>query len=376
MIIYKVKTGDSLFTVSEKFGVSSLDIKLVNGLGTHPYLVKGQSLLIPAKPRPRALSENTDEIIRIAGKKYRQQIIVAACAELDLFSVGTLLEESKKTLSLLSPLKYIIREDCTLRPLGQEAVLGQLKENNAGILLNIEYGRVAANFDESMEWRLIKSILNILKAYGFGGLQIECTVNSADLPGFVRFIRKLKKAVNPLAIPVFALLEPSSWLGTNSYATIGNIADYVVLKLYNLFINTKSVCPLAPADIAQEILSATVEIIPAKKLIIKLPVYGWDWNAKSRKYSMVSTTNAITFAARRGSDIEYDPKSQSPFIKYSDEFGNRHVIWFEDICSLYNKLELVNSYKLAGICFDLIEYDTFSLWHLLRYMFNIRARVL
>ncbi|HPU59037.1 MAG TPA: glycosyl hydrolase family 18 protein, partial [Candidatus Avimonas sp.] len=160
--------------------------------------------------------------------------------------------------------------------LGQEAVLGQLKENNAGILLNIEYGRVAANFDESMEWRLIKSILNILKAYGFGGLQIECTVNSADLPGFVRFIRKLKKAVNLLAIPVFALLEPSSWLGTNSYATIGNIADYVVLKLYNLFINTKSVCPLAPADIAQEILSATVEIIPAKKLIIKLPVYGWD----------------------------------------------------------------------------------------------------
>jgi spore germination protein len=46
MFIYTVKTGDTLFTIGQRFNISYQSILNVNGL-TSPNLVPGQSLLIP-----------------------------------------------------------------------------------------------------------------------------------------------------------------------------------------------------------------------------------------------------------------------------------------------------------------------------------------
>lgn len=46
--------------------------------------------------------------------------------------------------------------------------------------------------------------------------------------------------------------------------------------------------------------------------------------------------------------IQYDTNSESPFFRYTDEQGRRHVVWFEDARSIGKKLQLITEYGLDG----------------------------
>ncbi len=366
MIIYVVKSGDSLYTISEKFGMTTGKITAVNGLGTHPYLVAGQALLIPS----HITEQGNDHIILLPKETYHAPISVYAEAVLSTFSAENLVREAGGCLTGLAPIGFEVKADCNLVPVGDEEVISKIREENIVFLhIMCKDTSVLSDVltDEDKQWALIQNILKFIMERGLRGLKIDSSITCFAPPVVVRFARNIMKVLQPLKIPVIAELEPVFWHGTYSLATIGNVVDMIIIKAYDLK-HHPTPNALAPLDFSEEIISDAASMIPTHKLLLGLPVYGGCWQIPDGKHAAIISINAaLAAAARNNAVVKFDNTLQSAYLNIPDQ----QTIWFEDIRSIYSKLQLIPKYKLRGVSLDLYEYDAPAMWKLLSGMFDI-----
>jgi spore germination protein len=132
---------------------------------------------------------------------------------------------------------------------------------------------------------------------------------------------------------------------------------------------------VAPINQVRKVLDYAVSVIPPKKIMMGMPLYGYDWKlpfVQGGPFARrVSPQDAITLAARYGSNIEYDRQAQSPFFNYFDESGTRHVVWFEDARSVQVKFLTVVEYGLRGVSYWVLGESFPQNWQVLDNMFNI-----
>lgn len=109
---------------------------------------------------------------------------------------------------------------------------------------------------------------------------------------------------------------------------------------------------VAPLPSVRRVLEYGLTEIPADKIFLGIPNYGYDWTLPYERgiTSAVTMGNnaAVKLAIATGSEILFDEYSQSPFFYYTDTFGNAHVVWFEDVRSLKGKYDLVYEKYLLG----------------------------
>lgn len=365
MIIYITQDGDSLFSISERFGLPTGEIIEANGLGTHPFLAAGQPLLLPTNNGLKT------------GNISKEQIQVIVNADLDGFRADGFIKKNGGLISFLCPSGYIIASDGSIEAQGDQSVLDKLHEHKVSLMLHIDCGELSTArllHDDDLQRTLIKNILRQIKERGFSGLKIGSGISSLDPPAVVRFFRNIMRILQPLKIHITAELDMRDWYGRQSLETMGNIIDAVILKTYGKN-QSDYPCPPAPFGVIDEILQNTVGMILPEKIFIGLPVYGQCWELPytpgTGRGTIIGGDAAVTIAARSGAKIEYDEKSETPYINYSDENNNRHTIWFEDIRSIYFKLRLAEKYKLGGVCLDMREYDAPPLWKLIDCGYNV-----
>ncbi len=117
---------------------------------------------------------------------------------------------------------------------------------------------------------------------------------------------------------------------------------------------------VAPLPNVRAVLDYAVTEIPAGKIFLGVPNYGYDWTlpfvqGTSRAQS-ISNQRAIDLAREYQIAIQYDETAQSPFFHYTDASGAVHEVWFEDARSLEAKLRLVAEYGFRGA----------GIWNLMR----------
>ena len=86
---------------------------------------------------------------------------------------------------------------------------------------------------------------------------------------------------------------------------------------------------VAPLPNVRAVLDYAVTEIPAEKIFLGIPNYGYDWplpfiQGETRAQS-ISNQRAIELAIQYGVPIQYDETAQSPFFRYTDEIGRAHV---------------------------------------------------
>ena len=109
---------------------------------------------------------------------------------------------------------------------------------------------------------------------------------------------------------------------------------------------------VSPIPKIRQVLDYAVTVIPAKKLLLGISNYGYDWplpytQGKTRARS-IGCQQAITIAREHGADILFDESAQAPYFRYTAE-GRAHEVWFEDARSIRAKLGLAAQYGLAGV---------------------------
>jgi Predicted glycosyl hydrolase len=132
---------------------------------------------------------------------------------------------------------------------------------------------------------------------------------------------------------------------------------------------------VAPINEVRKVLNYALTVIPSKKIMMGMPLYGYDWTLPytpgGEFAESIGNQEAIDRAGKYNAVIKYDEKSQSPFYNYTDEKGRQHVVWFEDARSVEAKYKLASELALRGVSYWVLAQPFPQNWQVLDSMFKI-----
>jgi spore germination protein len=158
---------------------------------------------------------------------------------------------------------------------------------------------------------------------------------------------------------------------------VGDISDHVVLMAYDYrYLGSYLSGAVAPIggsgekidnDVVESIKLAT-QIIPSQKIILGIPLYGYEWETLSYGpespvipgTGKTATSTRVTELLQECQDCikGRDELTGSPFLILPPS-DDSHIqqIYYEDQESLQQKLELARQYHLGGVAFWAMGYE-------------------
>lgn len=424
MRIYVVQPGDTLWAISNKYGVSITRITEVNRLNEIPYLVVGQALVIPTTEFSYIVKSGDTlwSISRRFGVPVSSIVSLNNISNPNLIYPGLRLripelpnkfgtievngyiEPGRETtdvqtvrdvgkfLTYISPFSYQINEDGTIRPLNDSAILTAARQNGVAPMMVITNFR-NGTFDSalihtvltnvSVQDTLIQNVINILQTKNYSALNIDFErIPPDDRNLYNDFLRRITGRMHALNYIVSTALAPKpydikvgEWHGAHDYKAHGEIVDFVIIMTYEWGWSGGQPMAVAPINEVKKVLDYAVSVIPVSKIMMGVPLYGYDWTlpiVTGRWARRVSPQAAVNLAAKYGVAISYDQTAQSPFFNYVDESGAQHVVWFEDARSVRAKYELASQYGLRGVSYWVLGLNFPQNWYVLDDMFVIK----
>ena len=111
---------------------------------------------------------------------------------------------------------------------------------------------------------------------------------------------------------------------------------------------------VAPIHMVRRVAEYALTEIPAEKILLGIPNYGYDWPLPYErgvtKARTLGNVEAVQLAIEHGAVIRYDAQAQSPYFHYMKN-GIRHEVWFEDVRSYRAKFALIKELGLRGAGF-------------------------
>lgn len=384
MVIYTVRSGDTLDDIAARYDISAEDIAYANQI-PYPYaLAVGSSLLLPAASYPL-----TDDDIPVVSSNrfaysggYAYPFIsrwvleqtLPYLTDLFIFSYGfttegTLVSPALDDTFMITLAKnYGVAPILTLTPFGAD-----------GQFSNYLITRVI-NSDEAKA-QLIDSLVSEVTERGFEGVDIDFEyILAEDRIAFAQFVSEVRTAINALGYPVSVALAPKTsdtqaglLYEGKDYALLGEAADYVLLMTYEWGYTHGPAMAVAPLNKVREVVEYALTKIPAEKINLGIPNYGYDWTLPyvrgTSKARTIGNIEAVQLAISQGVPIQFDEVAQSPFFTYVQN-GLTHEVWFEDVRSIYGKFGLVREYGLRGMSYWQIMRLFRANWLLLEEFFS------
>ncbi len=128
---------------------------------------------------------------------------------------------------------------------------------------------------------------------------------------------------------------------------------------------------VAPINKVRQVLSYAVQEIPAEKIMMGIPNYGYDWTLPyergTTRARLIGNVEAVELASENGATIQFDETAQSPYFFYERD-GLSHEVWFEDVRSMEVKLRTASDYGFRGVGYWNLMRPFRANWLLLREM--------
>ncbi|WP_141828212.1 glycosyl hydrolase family 18 protein [Clostridium sp. KNHs216] len=422
MVIHIVRQGDSIYSLSRRYGVSIQKIIADNSLENTERLMIGQAIVVDADSVDhtvasgeslysiarrydttvfRILSANpsiTDPSRIRAGQVITIPLSTEKLGTIDVNGYAfpnintTTLDNTLPHLTYLSIFSYQVRPDGSLAPIQDTPLIQAAWNQNVGPMMVITNIQEGASFNSDLahtilanpdiQNTLLENIVRTLNAKQYYGLDIDFEyIFPNDKNNYNSFIKKVVDRLHPLGYTVTTALAPKTSEGqtgllyeAHDYATHGTLVDHVILMTYEWGYTYGPPRAVAPVNLVENVLQYAVSVIPSKKILMGIPNYGYDWTLPFVQGSAArSLTNpgAVSLASRVGAQIMFDEEAQSPFFNYYEN-GKQHVVWFEDARSIQAKLRLVDQYNLGGVSYWTINSFFPQNWIVLNSMYNIR----
>jgi spore germination protein len=421
MKIHVVQRGENLWMLSQRYGVSINQIATVNELPNPNQLVVGQALVIPTAPNQYIVKPG-DSLWMIA-QRYGTTVQAIAQAnqitspyQIYVGQILTIPEKPKRVidvnaftsrfgteggqivtsvaphLTYLSPFAYRIQANGNLESLNDSAVIQAAQSHNVAPIMAItNFSATALGSDlahtilasSELQATLLTNIINTMKNKGYRGLNIDFeSVLPSDRELYNQFLRRSVTRLHAEGFVVSSSLAPKTSAAqkgllyeAHDYAAHGAILDFVILMTYEWGYRLGPPQAISPIDQIRAVLDYAVTVIPRNKILMGFQLYARDWvlpHVQGQQAETFSMQEAIRRAAQYGAEIHYDPKTQSPFYRYTDEQGRNHEVWFEDARSAQVKFDTVKNYNLRGISYWELGYPFPQNWVLLEDNFQVR----
>lgn len=205
--------------------------------------------------------------------------------------------------------------------------------------------------------KLIADIAQASKRYD--GIQIDFeSVPKDDGWHFQRFLRDLKKRMPQKVISVALPARRSASNDAYDYPAIARIVDRVIIMAYDQHYSTSKPGPVAAKSWSRAVAEFAVSKIPAKKLIMGLPLYGRAWQEKrydtALRFSHIENILS-NYNITKTEDEEYG-------IRFEFEVPVRVIGYFENAASILAKLKVYASMGITGVSFWRIGQEDKTLW--------------
>lgn len=423
MQIHVVYPGETLWLISQRYGIPVTQIVTPNELENPNSLVPGMALVIPTTPGTHYVQSGENlwgiaqrygitiqEIVR-ANQLQNPNMVLAGMRltipvqkpviDVNAYTINTgetgarELQEIGRYLTYWMPFVYSVQEDGSLTTLDDTAMLqSAAAERIVPVMAITNFSATAAGSglahtvlsSSELQEKVLTNILNVMKDKGYKGLNVDFeNVFPADREHYIQFLQLAVDRLHPEGYFVSTALAPkvsSEQQGllyeAHDYEAHGKIVDFVVLMTYEWGYRFGPPQAISPLNQIKRVLDYAVTVIPRDKIFFGFQIYARDWllpHVQGQEAETFSQQEAIRRAIQYGATIQYDPIAQSPFFRYTDSQGRNHEVWFEDARSAQAKFTMVKDYKLRGISYWVLGYPFPQNWLLLEDNFNIRKRV-
>ena len=206
----------------------------------------------------------------------------------------------------------------------------------------------------------------------FHGVVIDFeALRGAQKQNLTLFLQELRTAMgsSPIYVAVHPVMNGSAYYDGYDYASIGRIADRVILMAYDYdpaaLTDTEmaqgyTMTPMAPLNQVYIAIQACLDGgIPAEKLLLGLSMDTVQW--KLQDGAVINRTpyhpayDAVSARLSTGCSISYPNYSYVPYASYTNAQDNtQNILWYEDERSIKAKAELARLMGIRGL----------SLWRL------------
>ena len=218
--------------------------------------------------------------------------------------------------------------------------------------------------DPGADARLADAVIAAVQAKALDGLNLDFEGTGAgDRAGLVRLVGYLGarlRAANPhwqFTVDTYA----GSATDPNGFFDVGHLApaaDALFVMAYDMY-RSGTASPNAPlsggSPSDQAAVQGYVAAVPAGKVILGVPFYGYEWQTASNapRAAAVSGPTPVSYAqvaaAGAGTTTYWDPQGAVPWTAFRDPGGQWHELYYDDPQSVGLKAKLADSAHLLGV---------------------------
>ncbi len=399
MVIHVVEPGETVFGIAARYGTSPARLIGDNGLRASQNLVVGQALLVlfpdevytvqpgdtiesvartvgippielvqnnPYLADTRTLTVGEELVVRFTDPK-RRAVYITGYAYPSIRK--DILLRALPFLTYLTIFSYGFTPDGELIGIDDEPLIALAYQFRTAPVMLLSSITESGNFssekasqlfnDVSLQNKVLDNILRTMQEKGYVGLDIDFEfVAPEDREAFLGFVQNAVAKLSPYGYFVNTDLAPKTsatqaglLYEAHDYPALGAASDTLLLMTYEWGYTYGPPMAVAPIDRVRTVVEYATSEIPAEKLSLGIPNYGYDWQLPyvrgSTAARSIGNEEAIAIAAEHSAEILFDPIAASPYFYYGAG-GVSHVVWFEDVRSILAKLDLMDAFALRG----------------------------
>lgn len=216
--------------------------------------------------------------------------------------------------------------------------------------------------------RFIRELLRVVEERGYDGVNLDLEgVPPGDRDAYTRLVCELAERLHAAGrelsvdVPAKTSDEGSDWSAAYDYAALAGCADQVVIMAYDYHWSGSGPGPVSPLPWFRRVLGYALSRIPAEKLVIGIPAYGYDWPEGGRGRG-ITYREAVETAERHGATIVYDEAAGEATYSYVDGDGVRHVVWFSTARSMAERIKAAASMGVYSVAFWRVGSEDPGFW--------------
>jgi spore germination protein YaaH len=280
-------------------------------------------------------------------------------------------------LDIVSPYYYHLTPNGTIRSFAEPQTTQLIQESNVTIVPLIQNEADFADFHKLIDTAekrdgIVHQLYALVRDNDYDGIHVDFEgISETDRDLLTDLMRRLYAAFEPqgwiVSQAVFAKTSDSSpnyWAGAYDYEALAAYNDYITVMTYDYGYRGRPE-PIAVAPIwwMRDVIDFAVTLIPPEKLLLGVNLYGYDWNTtKGPPATSVSHVQAEALANRPGATTGYDSEVEAVWVRYTDDNGDEHEVWYENAVSFEAKLRVMIDFELGGFATWRLGYEDPAVW--------------
>lgn len=217
----------------------------------------------------------------------------------------------------------------------------------------------------SLEDKIASQAVSLAVANGFNGVLLDYETSAfafdSTTNNITSFYKVFASKVKGAGLPFYVTLYGDTYFQSRPFdiKQIGNLSDKVFIMAYDFSKSGGNPGPDFPLtdnnnygyDFGKLVKDFQTDV-DNQKLVVTLGYFGYDWRVDKDGNALADgiplslneiTKEFITKCGYRSCVLARTPDNMEPNIKYLDDGGEQHIVWFEDEISLEKKREFLKS---------------------------------